>query len=264
MVQNIERKRIGKTIVISLGSIKIVKTSEDGNVLGIPFTVKGNGINKTVWTNSVGEIQIDNLTPGTYTVTEQPFNQYAPQESRTVTVVSGQTATVTFNNTLRRGNLVVTKTSEDGLVEGVKLHLYGTSVSGLPVDEYAVTDRTGRAYFRDVLAGTGYTLEEMDVPGRYVVPDSQSAAIEWNTVTQKSFENRLKKWNATVTKKDSETGTAQADGSLAGAVYGVYRGNELIDTYSLCPGSDDRLYGAWSALYLGTFGERTTPDQRIR
>ena len=78
-----------------------------------------------------------------------------------MTVVSGQTATVTFNNTLRRGDLVVTKTSEDGLVEGVKFHLYGTSVSGLPVDEYAVTDSTGRAYFRDVLAGTGYTLEEM-------------------------------------------------------------------------------------------------------
>ena len=55
-----------------------------------------------------------------------------------MTVVTGQTATVTFNNTLRRGNLVVTKTSEDGLVEGVKFHLYGTSVSGLPVDEYAV------------------------------------------------------------------------------------------------------------------------------
>ncbi len=219
-------------VKISLGSMKIVKTSEDGNVAGIPFTVSGNGINRTIYTTSAGEIQVDNLTPGTYTVTEQPFDQYAPQESRQVTVVSGQTATVTFNNTLRRGDLVVTKTAEDGLVEGVKFHLYGTSMSGIPVDEYAVTDSTGRAYFRDVLAGTGYTLEELDVPGRYVVPDSQSAAIEWNTVTQKSFENRLKKWNATVTKQDGETGAAQGDASLAGATYGVYKGNELIDTYT--------------------------------
>ncbi len=217
---------------ISLGSMKIVKTSEDGNVAGIPFTVSGNGINRTIYTTSAGEIQVDNLTPGTYTVAEQPFDQYAPQESRQVTVVSGQTATVTFNNTLRRGDLVVTKTAEDGLVEGVKFHLYGTSMSGIPVDEYAVTDSTGRAYFRDVLAGTGYTLEELDVPGRYVVPDSQSAAIEWNTVTQKSFENRLKKWNATVTKRDGETGTAQGDASLAGTVYGVFNGGELVDTYT--------------------------------
>ena len=134
--------------------------------------------------------------------------------------------------TLRRGDLTVTKTAEDGLVEGVKFHLYGTSQSGVAVDEYAVTDRTGRAYFRNVLTGTGYTLEELDVPVRYVVPDSQSAAIEWGTVTQKSFDNRLKKWNATVTQRDSETGTAQGDASLAGATYGVFKGGELVDTYT--------------------------------
>ena len=219
-------------IKVSYGGVKIVKTAEDGKIAGIPFTITGNGVNETVQTNSAGEIQIDNLAPGVYTVSEQSFNEYAPQESQQVTVVSGQTATVTFNNTLRRGDLVVTKTAEDGLVEGVKFHLYGTSLSGAPVDEYAVTDRTGRAYFRNVLIGTGYTLEEMDVPVRYVIPDSQSAAIEWNTVTRKTFENRLKKWNATVTKRDGETGSAQGDGSLAGAVYGVYQGDKLIDTYT--------------------------------
>lgn len=219
-------------VKVSLGSMKIVKTAEDGKVDGITFTVTGNGINETVQTNSVGEIQIANLIPGSYTVTEQSLDQYAPQESRQVTVVSGQTATVTFNNTLRRGDLIVAKTAEDGLVEGTKFHLYGTSQSGIEVDEYAVADGTGRAYFRDVLIGTGYTLEEVDVAARYVVPDSQSAAIEWNTVTQKSFENRLKKWNATITKRDSETGTAQGDASLAGATYGVYKGNELVDTYT--------------------------------
>ena len=67
---------------------------------------------------------------------------------------------------------------------------------------------------------------------RYVVPESQTAAVEWNTVTQKSFDNRLKKWNATVTKRDSETGTAQGDASLAGATYGVFKGDKLVDTYT--------------------------------
>lgn len=219
-------------IKVSYGGVKIVKTAEDGKVAGISFTITGNGVNETVQTNSAGEIQIDNLAPGVYTVSEQSFNEYAPQESRQVTIVSRQTATVTFNNTLRRGDLTVTKTAEDGLVEGVTFHLYGTSLSGAPVDEYAVTDRTGRAYFRNVLIGTGYILEEMDVPIRYVIPDSQSAAIEWNTVTRKTFENRLKKWNATVTKRDGETGSAQGDGSLAGAVYGVYQGDKLIGTYT--------------------------------
>lgn len=219
-------------IKVSYGSAKIVKTSEDGKVEGITFRIQGNGIDKTVTTGAGGEVQIDNLTPGTYTVTEQAYDKYEPQESRQVVVVSGRTATVTFNNTLRRGDLVVTKTAEDGLTEGIKFHLSGTSLSGIAVDEYAVTDSTGKAYFNDVLIGSGYTLEEVDTAIRYVVPDSQTAAVEWNKVTQKSFDNRLKKWNATVTKSDAETGSAQGDASLAGAVYGVYNGEELIDTYT--------------------------------
>lgn len=305
------------------GSAKIVKNSEDGKVDGISFRVQGNGVDKTVQTKNGGQIQIDNLDPGVYTVTEQTENKYVPQESRSVTVVSGQTATVTFNNKLKRGDLTVTKTAEDGLNEGVKFHLYGTSLSGLKVDEYAVTDKHGKAYFNDVLIGTGYTLEEVGTPNRYIVPDNQTADIEWNkitnksfenilkrgdltvtktaedglveglrfhlygisysgiavdeyattnadgiaefkniligtgytleevntpiryvvpsnqttniewnTVTQKSFDNCLKKWNLTVTKRDSETSSAQGDASLAGAVYGIYKGDELIDRYT--------------------------------
>ena len=83
---------------VSYGSAKIVKTSEDGKVDNLNFTVTGNGINQTVKTNSKGEIQIDNLMPGVYTVTEMDYDKYEPQESRRVTVVSSQVSTVTFNN----------------------------------------------------------------------------------------------------------------------------------------------------------------------
>ena len=219
-------------IKVSYGSAKIVKTSEDGKVEGITFTVTGNGVNQTVQTSPNGEIQIDNLTPGVYTVTEQSYDKYEPQEVRRVTVVSGQVATVNFNNVLKRGDLTVTKTSEDGLNEGVTFRLSGTSLSGLAVDEYAVTDSSGVARFDDVLIGTGYVLEEVDTAIRYVVPENQTAAVEWNTVTNKSFHNVLKKWNLTVTKSDNETGTPQGDASLAGAVYGIYKGEQLIDTYT--------------------------------
>ena len=219
-------------IKVSYGSAKIIKTSEDGKVEGVSFTITGNGVNKTVTTGAGGVIQIDNLAPGVYTVTEQSYDKYEPQEVRRVTVVSGQVATVNFNNTLKRGTLIVTKTSEDGLNEGVKFHLYGTSLSGLAVDEYAVTDSTGKAVFSDVLIGTGYTLEEVDTAIRYVVPEQQTAAVEWNTVMNKSFTNILKKWNVTVTKSDAETGLPQGDATLAGAVYGIYKGDQLVDTYT--------------------------------
>lgn len=121
---------------VSYGSAKIVKTSEDGKVDNLTFTVTGNGINQTVKTNSKGEIQIDNLMPGVYTVSEMDYDKYEPQESRRVTVVSGQVSTVTFNNKLKRGDLQIVKSSEDNLNEGVTFHLYGTSLSGIAVDEY--------------------------------------------------------------------------------------------------------------------------------
>ena len=79
---------------------------------------------------------MEGLFPGTYTVTEQSIDRYEPQKTQTVTIIGGKTSTVTFSNTLKRGSLEVVKTSEDNLVEGVKFHLYGTSLSGLAVDEY--------------------------------------------------------------------------------------------------------------------------------
>ena len=109
---------------VSYGSAKIVKTSEDGKVDNLTFTVTGNGVNQTVKTNSKGEIQIDNLMPGGYTVTEMDYDKYEPQESRRVTVVSSQVSTVTFNNKLKRGDLQIVKSSEDNLNEGVTFHLY--------------------------------------------------------------------------------------------------------------------------------------------
>ena len=214
------------------GSAKIVKVSEDGKVDGITFRIQGEGIDKTVKTANGGVIQVDNLKPGVYTVTETEYDKYIPQEVRRVTVVSGQVSTVIFSNKLRRGDLTVKKTAEDGLTEGMKFRLYGTSLSGIEVNEYAVTDKNGVAEFKDVLIGTGYVLEEIDTPLRYVVPDKQTAAVEWNKVTNKSFDNILKKFNVTVTKSDRRTGLPQGDASLAGAKYGIYKGNQLIDTYT--------------------------------
>ena len=150
-------------------------------------------MDETVTTQNDGTISIANLKPGEYTVTELSDNRYEPQEPQTVTVVSGRTAVVTFSNTLKRGRLEVTKSSEDNLVEGVKFHLFGTSLSGLTVDEYAVTDETGTAHFDNILisGNTSYTLEEVDAAERYVVPADQEAVIYWNDVTERSFTNTL-------------------------------------------------------------------------
>ena len=99
----------------------------------------------------------------------------------------------------------------------VTADLYGTSLSGLAVDEYAITDKNGLAKFENVLisGSTPYTLEEVDTAIRYVVPASQTAPIEWKKVTNRSFHNILKKFNVTALKTDVETGKKpQGDASL--------------------------------------------------
>lgn len=216
----------------SVGHVKLIKTSEDGRIENVPLHISGNGVEKDVRTGKDGTITVENLIAGTYTATEKVDGFYVPQTAQTFTILPGQTTTVTFNNVLKRGSLTVTKTAEDGLLEGHRFRLFGTSDSGLEVNAYAVTDSTGKAYFKDILIGSGYTLEEVDTGIQYVVPDSQTTDIEWNTVTNASFENTLKKFTVTVQKQDSVTGEAQGDATLAGAVYGIYDGDKLIDTYT--------------------------------
>ena len=216
-------------IKVSLGSAKIVKTSEDGNVSGISFTITGNGVNKTVKTGSNGEIVIDNLSPGTYTVTEQSIGYYEPQQSKTVTVVSGQTASVSFKNVLKRSDLKVIKTSEDNMNEGVKFHLYGKSTSGQTVDLFATTDKSGVAMFKNVLVGTNYTLEEVETAERYIIPDSQVAVIEWEKVTENDFYNELKRGDLKVVKTSEDN---MVEG-IKFHLYGTSLSGHKVDEYAV-------------------------------
>ena len=215
------------------GGLRIVKTSEDGNVSGIEFTITGEGYSERVRTGSDGTIDVTGLMPGRYTVTEINSDAYTPQDSQAVTIAGGESAVVTFDNTLKRGALQVRKSAEDNFIEGVTFHLYGTSASGLEVDEYAVTGADGVAHFENVLisGNTPYTIEEVDTAERYVVPENQTVSILWDDVAERSFHNVLKKFSVTVTKTDAETGTPRGDATLAGAAYGLYRGGELVDTY---------------------------------
>lgn len=198
------------------GNLKLKKTSEDGKIAGISFTVTGDDFNETVTTDANGELQLENLVPGVYTVTENAAAFYEPQQPQTVTVKAGQTAEVSFSNQLKRGALEVTKTAEDGFVHGVTFRLFGTADCGQPVDEYAVTDETGLAVFEDIPIGSNYTMEEVDVPGRYIVPVPVCIKIVWNEVTKQTVENRLVHGSIRGIK------VGEADKPLSGAVFGLF------------------------------------------
>ena len=183
------------------GAIALKKTSEDGVIAGVKFKISGNGVERTVVTGSDGSVKASDLPPGTYTVSEVEIpGYYETPESQTVKLTAGETASVSFSNTLKKGDLVVTKTAEDGLKQGFTFKLTGTSDSGEKINLTAVTGTDGKATFQNVPIGSGYVLSEVNTPDYYIVPDNQTAAIEWNKVTNKSFYNELKKGRLTITK----------------------------------------------------------------
>lgn len=215
------------------GNLEIIKTSEDGIVANIEFTVKGNGKTYNVKTDSSGKIKIPDLTAGEYTVTEKVPVRYESQQSKKVTVQAGKTASVSFSNTLKKGAIKINKQSEDGQNGGRTFTVSGNGKT------YTInTNSDGIALLSDIPVydkdnkKITYTISEKGVPVKYVVPASQTATLTADATTTKTFKNVLKKFTAEVIKKDSEYESSQGDGSLAGAVYGIYNGEELVDTYT--------------------------------
>ena len=129
----------------------------------------------------------------------------------------------------------IIKSSEDNLNEGVTFHLYGTSLSGIAVDEYAVTDAERRG---EPLKMSSFPVPHLIPWRKWTLPfamlfPKRSLRLSTGTRSRTAASlNILKKFSVTVTKSDAETGTAQGDASLAGAVYGIYKGETLVDTYT--------------------------------
>lgn len=215
------------------GNLEIIKTSEDGIVANIEFTVTGNGKTYNVKTDSNGKIKIPDLTAGEYTVTEKVPARYEKQKSQKVKVQAGKTASVSFSNTLKKGAIKINKQSEDGEVGNRTFEIKGNGKT------YTInTNSDGIAMISDIPVydkdnnKITYTISEKNVPIKYVVPANQTATLTADATTTKTFKNVLKKFTAEVIKTDSEYESAQGDGSLAGAVYGIYKGDELVDTYT--------------------------------
>ena len=215
------------------GDLEIIKTSEDGIVSNIEFTVTGNGKTYNVKTDSNGKIKIPNLTAGEYTVTEKVPVRYEKQKSQKVKVQAGKTAFVSFSNTLKTGAIKINKQSEDkengnrtfDIKGNGKTYTINTNNDGVAMlSDIPVYDKDNKKIT--------YTISEKNVPVKYVIPANQKVTLTADATTTKTFKNVLKKFTAEIIKKDSEYDSAQGDGSLAGAIYGIYKGDELVDTYT--------------------------------
>ena len=228
------------------GTIKVNKTAEDGIVSGREFKVTGNdGSSYTKKTNANGVaefsgLKVYNTSTGkaiTYTVSEINVDtRYEVPKAQNVTLTSGDvdlTVNVKFNNQLKTGSIKINKQSDDNRNGDREFTITGNGKT------YTVkTGDDGIAILSDIPVYNSnnekivYTISEKNVPVRYVVPADQTATLTADATTTKTFKNILKKFTVEVTKQDSETTSAQGDGTLAGAVYGIYRGGELADTYT--------------------------------
>ena len=252
----------------SSGNLKLVKTSEDGNVANIEFTVKDDGYSKTVKTNSKGEFELTDLVPGKYTVTEHTPTEYAEQKSKTVNVESGKTATVSFSNVLKKWNLTVIKTDAetksaqgDATLAGA---VYGIYNNGKLVDKYT-TDKNGGFKTSNYVCGDNWTLKEIEPSEGYLLDETEyhigaeakKYTLENNSVSIGVTEDILKGKIAII--KHTDDGSTKIETPEKGAEFQVYlkssgsytkakeseRDNLICDEYGFAE-TKDLPYGTYT------------------
>lgn len=174
-----------------IGHVKLVKKSEDGVVANLKFKISGNGIDRTYTTNEKGEILIENLVAGEYTITEVDTpNKYVQPKTQVVTVKPAQTTAVTFDNVLKKFNIFITKTDEetgstpqgDAILNGAEYDIYnaqGDFIEHIKAEGNVAKSSLlplGTYKIYETVPPQGYTLNEepMTVTGDF---DGQTVEI---------------------------------------------------------------------------------------
>ena len=219
-------------VKVSLGNAKLMKVSEDGEVANVRFHISGNGISKDVTTNANGEINIANLAPGDYQISEYTDVKYVPQDTQTVTIVSGQTASVQFSNVLKKFRVNVTKQDyEKGHAQGdAKLSgaVYGLFKGNDLVAQYT-TDQNGSFTTDYYVCGTDWTIKEISPSEGYLLNDTvyrvgadpRDYNIEYNTAPDMTVMEQVIKGKISIIKH-TDDGETQIETPEKGAEFQVY------------------------------------------
>lgn len=219
--------------ITPLGDMKLVKTSEDGIVAGINFTLTGaNGFSKTVTTNANGEIDISDLVPGTYTIKEENIDRYVPNQSQTITVSSGKTSSVSFYNILKKFRVTVTKQDyEKGHAQcDAKLSgaVYGLFKGNDLVAQYT-TDQNGSFTTDYYVCGKDWTIKEISPSEGYLLNDTvyrvgadpRDYNIEYNTAPDMTVMEQVIKGKISIIKH-TDNGDTKIETPEKGAEFQVY------------------------------------------
>ena len=208
---------------------------------GVDFSVSGNELHVSTSETEFGTItaekRLPSSVPGVVTGGTKYWLRDEYQNVVTFDVEgSAEPVKCCFSLEIKAGALQLVKTSEDGKVEGIPFH-----ISGNGVEKDVVTGPDGTIKVDNLQAGN-YTVTEK-APDKYVQPASQQVTIYPGQTSSVSFSNILKKFTVEMEKKDSGHNKprsteyeAQGDATLDGAVYGLFKGETLLDTYTTANG----------------------------
>lgn len=210
----------GKTATVTLKNkakpgILIKKYDED---TGMPlpdaeFSVakKGDSIVYEGMTDKSGQMKVENLSEGWYTITEiaAPKGYLIADKSKDVYLEGGKCVAVKFDNRLRPSLQLMkldAKTNEP--LAGAKFKV--TKTEDKTVSEY-VTDQTGTVVIRD-LDEAVYTVEEIQAPDGYTIStdNHKDIALEWGKTKTLIFTD-TKKPTLIITKTNALTNKAVPD-----------------------------------------------------
>lgn len=218
IIANGEIKEISFHNTLKVGTIKVVKTSEDNCIENIPFNIKGTTVSgkdfdEVYRTDNKGEINVT-VPAGIYTVSEVESTEtdmYILPEAQTVEVQHMSSDELSFYNELKKGILKIIKTSEDSNVSNISFEITGKTLNGQEVSktvkvEKAIIDGSVVGVVEVELPYGNYNISEFKLKG-YKVQLSKEVIINGDNVTV-SFYNELSKGVLKV-KKTSTDGAVE-------------------------------------------------------
>lgn len=226
-----------KVNVEKYGSLKIAKQDEDGKyVPNTSFKLSYNADMSnpigTYKTGADGTVTVPNLLPKTVYVQEVDVPDHLVLDStiHSVTVQANKTATFNARNNWVKGKVKLRKVDADTnkQVGGATYAIY--NAQGQEV-ERLVTKASGYVESGYLRFGN-YTVKEVIAPNGYILNDTVYP-ITISSNEQKievTGHDERQRGRIEITKEDSVTGNqAQGEGTLEGAVYGLYAREDIVD-----------------------------------
>ncbi len=219
------------------GNLSVFKVDKDnhkvalGNVIFDLFSYEFNRVIGSYTTNVDGELTINNLRIGKYSLIEKNTGKwYNLADDTDVNIEWNKTTNTTIENELKKGQIKIIKVDEDNnevKLAGVKFNVLDKDNKIL---ETITTDENGEAYtsryaVRDY---DSLKLQESETLWNYVLNDEiTTIELKAEEITNITFENESKKGQIKVIKVDKDNNEIK----LEGVKFEIYnKDGELVDT----------------------------------